>query len=201
MTLLERLKSEAIERRLVDPGQVLNAALVFTLVRDMPYRRASNRKPETTISEWQGTCSGKHYLLHKLFEELGLASKIIACTSITPVNASEIKPEMKPEYDAANHRFVDVHNYLLVSIPGGGEMVVDATWPLSAAQHGMVVNKAFVMGQDQEIATVPVESWVVPPDCDPQAFKDLLLSEHFTPEELLFREMVIEVVSTYTNEQ
>ena len=27
---------------------------------------ASNRDPETTINEWRGTCSGKHYLLQKL---------------------------------------------------------------------------------------------------------------------------------------
>ena len=114
MGLLNQLKSEAVERGLVEPDLELDAGLVFKLVRDMPYQRASDRRPETTIVEWRGNCSGKHYLLHTLFEELGISSRIIACTSITPVDRGEISPEMQPLYEAANQRFVDVHNYLLV---------------------------------------------------------------------------------------
>jgi hypothetical protein len=200
MGLLNQLKSEAIERGLVEPDLELDAGLVFKLVRDMPYQRASDRRPETTIVEWRGTCSGKHYLLHKLFEELGMSSRIIACTSITPVDRGEISPEMQPLYEAANQRFVDVHNYLLVSTPDGGEMVVDATWPRSAEKHGMVVNKEFILGKDQELAAEPVEIWVVPQDCDAQAFKDILLIEHFTPDELRFREEVIEALSEHPKE-
>jgi len=198
MSLLKLLKSEAVERGMVDPGQDIDARLAFTLVRDMPYQRASDRMPETTIAEWRGTCSGKHYLLHKLFEELGLPSKIIACTSISPVNPGEITPDMRPLYEASNRRFVDVHNYLLVTIPGGKEIVVDATWPLSTKVHGMVVNEEFILGQDQALAAKPVENWIVPPGEDAQAFKDQLLIEHFTPEELQFREVVIEALSEWT---
>lgn len=200
MDLLKLLQSAAAERGLINPDQEMDAALVFSLVRDMPYRRASDRKPETIIAEWRGTCSGKHYLLHMLFEELGLSSTIIACTSITPIDPGEIRAEFQMLYDAANRRFVDVHNYLLVTTPDGEKMVVDATWPLSAEKHGMVVNKAFIIGQDQEIATKPLESWVVPPGSDAQTFKDQLLSEHFTSAELQFREVVIEALSESTQE-
>jgi len=195
MSKLELLKSEAIKRGLLDQDQDLDARLVFSLVRDMPYQRASDRQPETTIAEWRGTCSGKHYLLHILFEELGLPSQIIACTSITPVKPDEISPETRPLYVAANRRFVDVHNYLLVTVPDGGRMIVDATWPLSAKKFGMVVNEEFIPGQDQELATHPVETWVVPPGSDAQAFKDQILQEHFNSAELEFREVVIEALS------
>lgn len=198
MKLLELLNKESLARNLVDPDQGLDAAQVFSLVRDMPYQRASDRQPETTIKEWRGTCSGKHYLLHNLFGELGLPSKVVACTSITPVGSEVIPPEYQSLYEEAKRRFVDVHNYLLVSIPGGGEMIVDATWPLAARNHGMVVNKSFTLGQDQEIATEPIESWVIPPGIDPQAFKDELLREHFTPAELKFREFVISELSKET---
>ena len=200
MDLLKLLQSAAAERGLINPDQEMDAALVFSLVRDMPYRRASDRKPETIIAEWRGTCSGKHYLLHMLFEELGLSSTIIACTSITPIDPGEIRAEFQMLYDAANRRFVDVHNYLLVTTPDGEKMVVDATWPLSAEKHGMVVNKAFIIGRDQEIATKPLESWVVPPGSDAQTFKDQLLSEHFTSAELQFREVVIEALSEYSRD-
>lgn len=201
MSKLELLKSEAIKRELLDQDQDLDAGLVFSLVRDMPYQRASDRQPETTIAEWRGTCSGKHYLLHILFEELGLPSQIIACTSITPVKPDEITPETQPLYEAANRRFVDVHNYLLVTVPDGSQMIVDATWPLSAKKFGMVVNEEFIPGQDQELATQPVETWVVPPGSDAQAFKDQILKDQFTPAELEFREVVIEALSRRMGEK
>lgn len=198
MKLLKLLHSAAVERYLIPPDREIDAGLAFTLVRDMPYQRASDRKPETTIAEWQGTCSGKHYLLQKLFEELDLPSRVVACTSITPVKAEVIPTEFQSLYEKANRRFVDVHNYLMVSVPGGGEMVVDATWPLSACNQGMVVNKSFIPGQDQEIATQPIESWILPPGIDAQTFKEELLHENFTPAELQFREFVISEISRET---
>lgn len=195
--LLLEIRKAALVRGIIHNGQEMDPRLVFSLVRDMPYQRASDRKPETIISEWRGTCSGKHYLLQKLFEQLGFESKLIACTSITPVDPGDVAPQVEPLYIAANCRFVDVHNYLLLSVPGGGEMIVDATWPLGAEQHGMIVNKEFVLGKDHQIATTPIDRWIVPADEDPQAFKDQLLQEHFTLEELKFREVVIKAISEY----
>jgi hypothetical protein len=195
MNLLDQLKSEALKRDLIGQDIALDPELVFTLVRDMPYQRASDRRPETTIAEWQGTCSGKHYLLHALFTELGLTSKIVACTSAEPVDPTKIPPSIQPLYEAANRRFVDVHNYLLVEVPGDGQMIVDATFPLSARNSGMVVNETFVLGEDQQLAAKPLESFVIPPGVDAQEFKDELLHEHFTPAELEFREIVINAIS------
>lgn len=68
MTLTEQLQQAALERGLSVPGQP-GPADVFRLVREMPYRRASDRRPETTIREWRGTCSGKHYLLKALLSD------------------------------------------------------------------------------------------------------------------------------------
>ena len=198
MHLLNLLKSEAVKRDLIDPSLELDPVTVFLLVRDMPYQRASDRRPETTIAEWRGTCSGKHYLLQALFAELGLPSKLIACTTVEPVDPAEIPPSLKSLYEAANRRFVDVHNYLLVTVPDDGQMVVDATFPLSARKSGMVVNETFVLGQDQQIAAKPLEAWIIPPERDAQDFKDELLQKHFTPAELEFREVVIAALSCGT---
>jgi hypothetical protein len=196
MRLLDLLKSEAVKRDLIDPSLELDPATVFSLVRDIPYQRASDRHPETTIAEWRGTCSGKHYLLQALFAELGLPSKLIACTSVEPVDPTEIPPSLMSLYEAANRRFVDVHNYLLVTIPDDGQMVVDATFPLSARKSGMVVNETFILGQDQQIAVKPLETWIIPPERDAQDFKDELLQKHFTSAELEFREIVIAALSS-----
>jgi len=195
MRLLDLLKSESVKRELIDPYLELDPATVFSMVRDMPYQRASDRCPETTIAEWRGTCSGKHYLLQALFAELGLPSKLIACTTVESVDPAEIPPSLKSLYEAANRRFVDVHNYLLVTVPDDGQMVVDATFPLSARKSGMVVNETFVLGQDQQLAVDPIKTWTIPPDRDPQDFKEELLREHFTSAELEFREIVIAALS------
>jgi hypothetical protein len=202
MSLLDLFKSEAVLRGLIDPHQDLDAAAVFSLVRDMPYRRASDRLPETTIAEWCGTCSGKHYLLQALFAELGLHSKVIACTVVTSIDKSRVPESLHPQYNASNRRFVDVHNYLLVDLPGyKAPMKVDATWPLSAKAAGMIVNEQFIMGEDHQIAAEAIESWTIPAGRDPQEFKDQLLGEHFTPEEIEFRELVIAALAEMTVDQ
>lgn len=74
--LLEALKSEALQRGLLKPEEEIDLKKAFFLVRDMPYIRASSRDSETIIREWRGTCSGKHYLLKKLFAELGYQSHV-----------------------------------------------------------------------------------------------------------------------------
>lgn len=189
------LREAALERELIDPNAELDPELVFTLVRDMTYQRASNRLPETIITEWKGTCSGKHYLLHKLFAELGLDSEIMACTSAEPIDPKDIPESIQPLYESANRCFVDVHNYLLLATPGGGQMIVDATFPMSSRNKGLVVNEQFIMGQDQQLAANPMKTYTIPPGRDPQAFKDELLQKYFSPAELEFREMVIKAIS------
>jgi hypothetical protein len=79
-TLLSLLGRESRRRNLIGADETLTAATCFTLIRDMPYRRASSRQPEAIIREWQGTCSGKHYALNRIFDELGLDSRVIMCT-------------------------------------------------------------------------------------------------------------------------
>jgi hypothetical protein len=46
-----------------------------------------------------------------LSAEQGLLSKLIACTTVEPVEKAEIPPSLKSLYEAANRRFVAVHNY------------------------------------------------------------------------------------------
>jgi hypothetical protein len=195
MRLLDLLKEEAIRRGLLQVSAGIDAATAFALVRDMPYRRASDRRPETIIAEWRGTCSGKHYLLQALFAELGLPSQVMACTTVTPIEPDHVPEAFRKLYEAANHRFVDVHNYLRVDLPDGRQMLVDATWPLATRENGRVVNAYFVLGEDQQLAAEPLESWPIPKGSDAQAFKGELLRLHFTPAELEFREEVIRVLS------
>jgi hypothetical protein len=196
--LLEILKSQAVERKLLNPAEEIDAEKAFLLVRDMPYIRASSRDPQTILREWRGTCSGKHYLLKGLFAELGYASRLIACTTVVHIDPKDVRGKLRKLLEQSGGRFVDVHNYLILDLPSR-EMTVDATWPLATRDMGTVVNERFVLGENQQIACEPLKTWVVPEDRDSQEFKDEILKESFTPEELAHREEFIKTLSVVTN--
>lgn len=196
MSYVDKLKVQAVQRGLLEPRAEIDAPRAFTLVRDMPYKRASDRQPETLIHEWRGTCSGKHYLLKILFAELGFRARIIACTNEMQFDMQTESEEVRKILKDTNGRFVDVHNYLVLELPEG-EMVVDATWPRSAKRFGLPVNESFMPGEDQQIACSPIETWVVPEDSDPQSFKQKLLQDNFTPEELTARDEFIRAMGDW----
>lgn len=196
--LLELLKSKAIEKGLLKPQDEIDAEKAFLLVRDMPYIRASSRDHEAIIDEWRGTCSGKHYLLKKLFAELGYSSRLMACTTVAHIDPKKVLGKLRKLLRQSDGRLVDVHNYLILELPEG-EMTVDATWPLSNRGMGVVVNEQFVRGQNQKIAVKPLNSWVVPEDRDPQEFKNEILKESFTPAELAHRDEFIQALSKVTS--
>ncbi|MCK5313891.1 MAG: hypothetical protein KAJ53_02150, partial [Anaerolineales bacterium] len=125
MKLLELMKSEAVKRELLKPSAELEPPTIYALVRDMPYKRASDRRPETLIREWRGTCSGKHYLLKALFAELGMSARLMACTNVTQFDLKKEPEEVREILKDVDGRFVDVHNYLILELPQG-EMIVDA---------------------------------------------------------------------------
>ena len=200
MSLLELLRNNAVERGLLDINAEIDTATAFRLVRDMAYHRASDRRPETIIREWRGTCSGKHYTLKALFAELGIPAKLIACTEAINMDINLVPSDLHELYKAAKGRFVDVHNYLIVKMPEG-EMVVDATWPQGSQKYGLVVNEHFIPGVDQTIAGTPLQVWEVPDDVTPQKFKQDLLEENFTPHELAFRDAYIEAISEWMSKK
>jgi hypothetical protein len=196
--LLDVLKSKAVEKGLLKTDEEIDAEKAFTLVRDMPYTRASSREPETIIGEWRGTCSGKHYLLKGLFAELGYASRLIACTTVAHIDPKEVRGKLRTLLEQSEGRFVDVHNYLILELPEG-EMIVDATWPIATKGMGTVVNERFVLGENHQIACEPLKTWVVPEDRASQEFKDEILRDSFTPEELAHREEFIKTLGVMTN--
>ena len=191
--LLETLKSKAVELGLLQAEEDIDLEKAFLLVRDMPYIRASSRDPETIIQEWRGTCSGKHYLLKGLFAELGYPSRLIACTTVMHIDPQQVPGKLRELLEQSNGRFVDVHNYLVLELPDR-EMIVDATWPLATKGTGTVVNEQFVWGQNQQIACEPIKTWVVPKDGDAQEFKNQILKDTFTPEELAHRDEFIKAL-------
>ena len=193
-SLLER---ESRQRGLLADRESLTAERAFGLVRDMPYRRASSRWPEAIVEEWQGTCSGKHYLLADIFREMGMESRVIMCTHrFTPENTGHFPAELREL--VADDAVPDVHTYLRVKTAGGW-MIVDATWPTSAGPLGMKVNGEFHPGIDMAVACDPIETLPVPEGKDPQEFKEQLIRE-FCGESSSVRDQFIEGLGLWLGE-
>ena len=173
-SLVSLLEKESRRRGLLAEGETLTAERVFELVRDMPYRRASSRRPEAIVVEWQGTCSGKHYLLADMFRELGLEPRVVMATHrFTAENTGHFPAELRAL--VGQGPVPDVHTYLRINTSRGWT-VVDATWPSSAGPLGMPVNLEFVLGRDMALACDPLESLPVPEGMDPQEFKEELIA-------------------------
>ena len=203
MPLLPTLRAEAERRGLIEAGEALDAARAFALVRDMPYARASGRDPETTIVEWRGTCSGKHYLLKALLEELGLGVVLIAALhEYTAGNAPWLPPELRATVD--ERPVPDVHNFLRVEsdpeLGAEGWMTVDATWPLAARALGLPANERWVAGRDMTVACDPDEVFHVPEDTDAQQFKQRIIEQEFG-DEAERRDRFIEALSRWLAER
>lgn len=174
-TLLPLLEQESRRRNLLAGDAPLTPATAFALVRDMPYQRASSRAPEAIIEEWRGTCSGKHYVLGRIFRELGMDSCVIMCTHrFTRDNTGHFPAELRGL--VAREPVPDVHTYIGME-SGAGWMTVDATWPSSAEPLGMPINRVFNDGRDMTIACDAIDTYEVPPGRDPQAFKEQLIAE------------------------
>jgi hypothetical protein len=114
------------------------------------------------------------------------------------IDPKEVFGKLRKLLEQSNGRFVDVHNYLILGTPEG-EMIVDATWPLTTKGMGTVVNEKFVLGENHQIACEPLKTWDVPDDRDAQEFKGEILRDSFTPEELAHREKFIKTLGEMTN--
>jgi len=191
-SLIEQIYREARRRGHLDPSLELESlrgseglATLFELVREMPYLRALDREPSTTIREWRGTCSGKHYLLKALYEELGYRTELLACTTWVRPELGALLPEGH-ESLMAEGPIPDLHNYLRLYIEGAGQLI-DATAPLWWGEYGIPVNPEFVVGVDSVLLFDPLEEFEVPWTDGiegAQRYKDQLLREHFSPAEL-----------------
>ena len=149
--LLTLLRQQAEEMSLIGEGAQLSPIDVFGLIRDMPYMRASSRRPDAIINEWRGTCSGKHYLLNDLLRAMGFDVRIFMCThAFRQDNSQHFPPNLRAHL--TDGPVPDVHTYLLVRLPGATDgdnwARLDATWPASAAKLGMTVNHNFELGVD-----------------------------------------------------
>jgi hypothetical protein len=194
MGLLADLRTAAIARRRFPDDERLTPASLFALVRDMPYERASDAEPETTIEEWRGTSWGKHYLLHALYREFGLHSILLHAThEISSRDWPWLPPELQDQLHAGP--IPSVHTFVRMEM-GTAWMTVDATWPVAAGQLHLPVNERFEAGRDMNVACDPDELFHVPEQADPHAFRATII-ERFVGAQMERRERFITELSEW----
>lgn len=199
--LAPKLRAAAIQRGVLDASATLDVAEAVRIVRDLPYERASDRRPETIIDEWRGTCSGKHYLLARVLEELGASVIVIHATHhFTPENSPWLPPDLLAE--AAREPVPDVHTFLRVQLDAFRDewFTVDATWPLGAQTLGMPVNEGFDHKADHRIAADVEEIVHVDEEDDPQTVKEALIAA-FVDDQAARRDAFIERLSAWLGER
>ncbi len=199
--LTAQLRAAAIQRGVLDASATLNVAEAVRIMRDLPYARASDRRPETIIEEWRGTCSGKHYLLARVLEELGASVIVIHATHhFTPENSPWLPPDLLAE--AARVPVPDVHTFLRVQLDAFRDewFTVDVTWPLAAQALGMPVNEGFDHKADHRIAADVEEIVHVDEEDDPQAVKEALI-QAFVDDQAARRDAFIERLSAWLGER
>jgi hypothetical protein len=197
VNLLPLLREQAERRGLVAVDSELTPGAVFALVRDMPYQRANSRESEATIQEWRGTCSGKHYLLKALLEELGFEARLVMCTHLfTAQNTGHFPVSLRAQ--VCPQPIPDVHTFVRLKTEAGW-MDVDATWPCQAKSLGMTVNDQFCLGVNMRIACDPIEIFEVPQGGDPQAIKEKLIETYCGPQ-MEQRDQFIEGISQWLQE-
>jgi hypothetical protein len=179
VALLADFAAAARARGRLEAGARLTVPAIFELVRDLPYARASDRRPGTTVAEWRATCTGKHVLLHALYAEFGLDSLLIHAThEFTRESAPWAPPELAALLDAGP--VPDVHTFLRLERDGEWQ-TLDATWPLAAARLGLPVNERYEPGRDMRVACDPDELFHVPDASDVEAvdaLKERILAGH-----------------------
>jgi hypothetical protein len=195
--LASQLRAAAIERGVLGASESFSVAEAVRVVRDLPYERASDRRPETVIEEWRGTCSGKHYLLAQVLRELGASVIVIhAMHHFTPENSPWLPPDLLDE--ARRQPVPDVHTFLRVQLDAFRDewFTVDVTWPLAAKALGMPVNEGFRHGDDHRIAADVEEIVHVDEEDDPQVVKDALIAA-FVDDQSARRDAFIERLSEW----
>jgi len=125
---------------------------LFELVRDIPYGNIGKRKILEVLEQKRGSCSGKHLLLGKLYELLGLKVKyMMGKTNLKNFN------KLIPEKLCLKEDVFDYHNYIKVYI-NNKWLVVDATFDSALKCLGFPVNDKWFADRDCQLAFETIDN-------------------------------------------
>jgi len=167
---------------------------VFERVRDLPYQYPASRDPLEVLRSGRGSCSGKHYLLGKLFSAMGLRVKNMLCTH--RFNESPLPFPDDMQEILRKNEIVDLHDYLQVQIDGQW-VDVDCTWEKALRDFGFPVTDDWNGKSSMMLTVNPDETKEV--NGDPSKAKDEMLS-HLTHRQRTLRKQFLEALARWVEE-
>ena len=142
---------------------------IVEAVREIPYKRNSDRSPSGVVEEWVGTCSTKHALLAELLEDrpefdLQLVHRVYR---LDREQARELFGDETAAFVPADG-LVDVHTYATVRIEGR-RVRIDVTFPGPLWDGRSDMTLACGEGEDHVASEDPwaLKAQLVAQHCDP----------------------------------
>jgi hypothetical protein len=170
---------------------------VLFCIRDIPYGRpASPRDPVSVLTDWKGTCSGKHLLVRAILETMGLRSRLFCLPYLLDDAQNTLPSDVVQAYIGQD--LWDVHNYLELNTPAG-PVNVDVTWSRELAEFGFPTTLHWDGEHAFHIAAPTGEPVLVSRDVDLITVKDQLLQRLTPPAARALRECYIEDLSVFAS--
>jgi len=127
---------------------------LFEMVRDIPYDVIGSREASEVLEKKKGTCSGKHLLLGRLFELIGIEVKYMMCLTKFNFIQNSFPEKLKKMLDKED--IFDYHNFLKIKNESKW-IVVDATFDLPLKDYGLPVNSHWDGLSNCKIALQPIK--------------------------------------------
>lgn len=169
--------------------------LLFCL-RDMPYKRPSvSSNVNCIISEWRGTCSGKHITAFTLLKEIGLAPKLLM-RPYSIDQTSMLPHEITRQFFGRG--IYDVHNFISCKIDHR-DINIDITWPANLNEAGFTTTLYWDGTQNFVVAAPLGQDIEITADDNGLAEKKELLQAANSAGSLAAREEFIEALAEYSD--
>ena len=130
---------------------------LFEVVRDIPYGDIGSRGAAKVLEKKKGTCSGKHLLLGKLYELMGVKVRYMMC--FTKFNFLKYCFPQNIQRILEKNSIVDYHNYLKIFTTKWTD--VDVTFDLYLKQFGFPVNASWDGLKNCKIGLKPIKIFQV----------------------------------------
>jgi hypothetical protein len=186
-----------IEAECARANMAFDLRAILFCIRDIPYGRpASPRDPVSVLTDWKGTCSGKHLLVHTILDALGLRSKLFCLPYLLDNALNTLPREVVQVY--MGQGVWDVHNYLEIDTPTG-PVNVDVTWARELAEFGFPATLHWDGKHDFRSAAPVGEPVLVSSDVDLTSTKEQLLQRLNPGAARVLRERYIEDLSVFAS--
>lgn len=166
-------------------------------VRDIPYGRPTRpRDPLSVLTDWKGTCSGKH-LLAALILSITARGARLYCHAYRLDDARDVLPRSVTQ-PYIGHGIWDVHNYLEIDA-ANVPLKIDVTWSRELAPMGFPTTLDWDGARDFFLAAPPGEAVQVESPDELNGVKDEMLSRLNAPLAQKLRERYIEDLAMFAS--